>query len=137
MWLLCSVINVFTAVYSKSPDNVIVRLPKLVFLVEFSVSTIIPAAMVAINLVAKGTYRTFSVYVILCGPPSRTLYYYTVCLPLEIIVVTESVLTLLIIVRLRKVEVVYVCLFNSDKRRYRKTGGGKTGGLDELPDGRT
>jgi hypothetical protein len=72
--------------------------------VEFSVSTIIPAAMVAINLVAKGTYRTFSVYVILCGPPSRTLYYYTVCLPLEIIVVTESVLTLLIIVRLRKFE---------------------------------
>ena len=108
MWWLCSIINVFTAAYAKSLDNVIVRHPKMVFLMEFLVSTIVPAVMVAINLGIEGTYRTFSVYVIICGPPNRKLYYYTACLPLESIVFTGSVLTLLIIVRLRKVEVYHL-----------------------------
>ena len=106
LWWLCSIINVFAVSYSNNVDNVIVRHPKMVFLVEFLVSAIVPAAMVAINMGLEGRYTMFSISVVItCGPPTVSLYYYTLAMPLQIIVFAGCTLTLLIIIRLRKVEV--------------------------------
>jgi hypothetical protein len=75
----------------------------MVFLAEFLVSFIVPAAMVAISLVKEGTYRTSSVYMFICAPPTVGLYYYTIAMPLQIVVFIGCTLTLLMTIRLRKV----------------------------------
>lgn len=103
MWWLCSVFNVFMISYSKGIDTVITRHCKSVFVVEFLVSVLFPAAMVAVVMGINGTYNTFSVYVVICGPPTPRLYYYTFALPLQVIVFFGCVLIMLIVLRVRKV----------------------------------
>ena len=50
-----------------------------------------------------GTYTTFSVQVVLCGPPTKNLTYFTASLPLQIIVLSGSILMAMVTIRLRKV----------------------------------
>jgi hypothetical protein len=105
VWWLCSVINVFTASYSKGVDNVIVRRPKCVFLVQLLLSITVPAALVAVNLAMEGSYkaRYNPEYVVTCSPPTLSLFYYTAVMPAQINVFTGCILTIMIIIRLHKV----------------------------------
>jgi hypothetical protein len=83
---------------------IILRHSKMVFLMEFVVSVNLPASMVVINLSVEGTYTTSSnFYVIIYGPPTLDLYYYTMAMPLQITVFVGCTLTLLMTIRLHRV----------------------------------
>jgi hypothetical protein len=102
IWWLCSIFNAFIVVYSGHPDNPIVSHPKFLFFIEFLVSIVVPASIVSVVLLVGGTYSTFSVQIVLCGPPTTELMYFTLSLPLQFIVFIGSILMGMIVIRLRK-----------------------------------
>ena len=59
--------------------------------------------MVTTAFALGGKYTAVSLEALLCGPSNLQLIYYTFSLPLQIIVLSGSILMTLVIVRLRKV----------------------------------
>ncbi|XP_062507392.1 uncharacterized protein LOC134183840 isoform X2 [Corticium candelabrum] len=104
VWWLCSIFNVFVSIYVISPVNPIRRYSKTVLVIETVTSVALPVGLAAAVLGVEGRYATFSVQIITCGPPSVKLMYYTMALPLQLIVFVGVVMTLLIMLRLRKVQ---------------------------------
>ena len=72
-------------------------------MVEASLSLIVPAALVAVVLGDGKKYTLFSQQVITCGPPSLKLFYYTMALPLQLVVIFGVVMTAYIVFQLHKV----------------------------------
>jgi hypothetical protein len=103
IWWLCSIFNVFVSVYAVSPVNPIIRYSKVVFIVEAFMSVMVPIALVSVVLGVHGKYTMFSDQIIVCGPPSLSLFYFSMVLPGQLTVLLGIVMIALIWLRLQKV----------------------------------
>jgi hypothetical protein len=90
-----------------SPVNPIQKYWKLFYLVEALLSVVLPVALVAVVLGDQNKYSLFSRQVISCGPPTIELFFYTMALPLQVIVTLGIMMALYILFQLYKVTVNY------------------------------
>ena len=104
MWWFFYIFNVFLLVYSTSTTNLIYNYSCKLLCIELLASIAVSASMVITVFAVDGKYSTFTVQVVLCGPPTNRLIYYTFSLPLQIFFLSGCILMALVIVRLRKVQ---------------------------------